>query len=334
MNLFADRLLQPDASKPTAPEAGRYIDNLLGPGSEFDQQVSQLLRWIYSQPLPSQVRPLSLPISQSNAATLVDYSAPIDPAQHVMKQIVAQDLLLDPHFEGLFQCLGVTRLLLVFSSLLHERRVLITSSNLSLLTYSILALCSTLLPFCWQHIFIPVLPPSILAYCAAPIPFILGVHSSSYAAAMRHPVEEVLIINLDKRYDSPDEGERKAALRFSEIHKQDLRSLPDGLIRPLKNSLQSTLEISSTTIDNDAVSHAFRQFFVQAVGNYKDHFVPVKVSRLLADACENSALKLQFNFDSFIKSQPAAWRPVRSSPSSPLVDSNPSSHAGKCANNL
>jgi hypothetical protein len=86
---------------------------------------------------------------------------------------------------------------------------------------------------------------------------------------MRHPMDEVIIINLDKRYDSPDEGERKQAATFSEIHKQDLRSLPDGLIRPLKNALQCALEQSGTTIDNDAVSHAFRQFFIQAVGNYR-----------------------------------------------------------------
>ena len=37
---------------------------------------------------------------------------------------------------------------------------------------------SMLYPLHWQHIYIPVTPSHLIDYCAAPMPFIIGVHSS------------------------------------------------------------------------------------------------------------------------------------------------------------
>lgn len=41
------------------------------------------------------------------------------------------------------------------------------------------ALQSTLLPFSWQHTFIPVLPVYLLEMCEAPTPYIIGLPKSS-----------------------------------------------------------------------------------------------------------------------------------------------------------
>ena len=42
-----------------------------------------------------------------------------------------------------------------------------------------------------QHIFIPVLPPRLLGYCSAPMPFLLGVHSSMLQRVLDQPLEDV-----------------------------------------------------------------------------------------------------------------------------------------------
>uniref|UniRef100_A0A670YLW0 UDENN domain-containing protein n=1 Tax=Pseudonaja textilis TaxID=8673 RepID=A0A670YLW0_PSETE len=59
----------------------------------------------------------------------------------------------------------VNNMLHLYASLLHERRILLTSSKLSTLTACVQASSSLLYPMYWQHIFIPALPPHLLDYC-------------------------------------------------------------------------------------------------------------------------------------------------------------------------
>uniref|UniRef100_A0A8C5NDI4 UDENN domain-containing protein n=1 Tax=Gouania willdenowi TaxID=441366 RepID=A0A8C5NDI4_GOUWI len=72
----------------------------------------------------------------------------------------------------------VENLLQLYASMLFERRILIFASKLSILTSCLHALNAILYPMYWQHIFIPVLPPHLLDYCCAPMPFLIGVHST------------------------------------------------------------------------------------------------------------------------------------------------------------
>jgi hypothetical protein len=54
-----------------------------------------------------------------------------------------------------------------------------------------------LYPFEWQHIFIPLLPPSLLSYLCAPMPFLVGIHSSDLDEMLSLPLEEIIVIDLD-----------------------------------------------------------------------------------------------------------------------------------------
>lgn len=48
-----------------------------------------------------------------------------------------------------------------------------------------------------QHIFIPVLPESLLDYLSAPMPFLVGVHSSLLPKIYKLGLEEVVFCDLD-----------------------------------------------------------------------------------------------------------------------------------------
>uniref|UniRef100_A0A667Y3T6 DENN domain containing 1B n=1 Tax=Myripristis murdjan TaxID=586833 RepID=A0A667Y3T6_9TELE len=64
-----------------------------------------------------------------------------------------------------FVAVDVNNMLQLYASMLHERRIIITSSKLSTLTACVHGATAMLFPMYWQHIFIPVLPPHLLDYC-------------------------------------------------------------------------------------------------------------------------------------------------------------------------
>ena len=55
-------------------------------------------------------------------------------------------------------------LITIFASLLSERRMIFVAQTLPVLTSCINALLASLSPFTWQHVFIPVLPPSLIRF--------------------------------------------------------------------------------------------------------------------------------------------------------------------------
>ncbi|KAL6468652.1 hypothetical protein MHYP_G00221760 [Metynnis hypsauchen] len=77
-----------------------------------------------------------------------------------------------------FVAVDVNNMLQLYASMLHERRIIITSSKLSTLTACVHGSAAMLYPMHWQHIYIPVLPPHLLDYCCAPMPYLIGVHLS------------------------------------------------------------------------------------------------------------------------------------------------------------
>ncbi|XP_037546108.1 DENN domain-containing protein 1B [Nematolebias whitei] len=91
----------------------------------------------------------------------------------------------------------VGNLLQLYASMLFERRILIFASKLSTLTSCVHAFSAVLYPMYWQHIFIPVLPPHLLDYCCAPMPYLIGVHTSLSERVRSRGLEEVVILNVD-----------------------------------------------------------------------------------------------------------------------------------------
>ena len=101
-------------------------------------------------------------------------------------------------FAHLFQCLDVENVLAVWTALALERQVLVTSSQLSLLTTCCEILLSLLFPMRWSHAYIPVLPHFLVPILSAPMPFLCGIEKRHLADTMDDLAEECIVVDLDK----------------------------------------------------------------------------------------------------------------------------------------
>ncbi|KAL7537211.1 hypothetical protein ACHAXR_007661 [Thalassiosira sp. AJA248-18] len=101
-------------------------------------------------------------------------------------------------FSHLFQCLDVENVLKVWTALALERQVLVTSTQLSLLTTCCEILLSLLFPMKWSHAYIPVLPHFLVPILSAPMPFLCGIDKRHLADTMEDLADECIVVDLDK----------------------------------------------------------------------------------------------------------------------------------------
>lgn len=101
----------------------------------------------------------------------------------------------------ILRVLGVQSTLRLLSALLSEDRVLLVSASPTRLAQCARAALSILAQglLNWQHLYIPVLPPHLFQYLAAPVPYLIGMQSSMMAKLEQAQAEvgEMVIINLD-----------------------------------------------------------------------------------------------------------------------------------------
>ncbi|CAN8027521.1 unnamed protein product, partial [Ixodes persulcatus] len=95
----------------------------------------------------------------------------------------------------LFQQLGIHNVVTLFCAAMTELKILLHSRSYSRLNDACSALTSLMFPFKYSHVYIPLLPASLVEFLSTPTPFIMGVHSS-----LRSEVAElldVLLVDLD-----------------------------------------------------------------------------------------------------------------------------------------
>jgi len=118
----------------------------------------------------------------------------------------------------LLRVLGVSSTLRLLSALLSENRVLLVADNPTRLTQCARSALSILAQglLNWQHLYIPVLPPHLFGYLGAPVPYLVGMHSSLVPKLneFKDRLGEMVIINLDTnqmetRGINPAEAARK-----------------------------------------------------------------------------------------------------------------------------
>ncbi|XP_066883582.1 DENN domain-containing protein 1B isoform X7 [Kogia breviceps] len=108
-----------------------------------------------------------------------------------------------------------------------------------------------LYPMYWQHIYIPVLPPHLLDYCCAPMPYLIGIHSSLIERVKNKSLEDVVMLNVDTNtLESP----------FN-----DLSGLPSDVVSALKSKLKK-----QSTATGDGVARAFLRAQAALFGSYRD----------------------------------------------------------------
>ena len=183
----------------------------------FFSSFKSFLSQIYSM---CSERMLHLPIERYIAAFMND--CPVPPRGLCQVQIALGDYepiyihrpsrtqlpLTDFSFSILSRHLGAENTVIVLQCLLHESRVVFCCSDLYALTPVCEALRKLLFPLEWQGIYIPILPDALRDFCSAPVPFIVGLHSSCLSAwdAQSFVSQGVVVVNLDKDTVTLPEG--------------------------------------------------------------------------------------------------------------------------------
>lgn len=196
---------------------------------------------------------------------------------------------------ALVRCLSLGKIMSVLAALLKERRVLFISQDLHRLTAGIWSMLGLLGPLQWQHVLIPVLPNVLINYCAAPMPFVLGILQDQVEVVQELPLEEVVFVYLDEN-------------KVVGVDVEDEILLPES-ISGLKNALSqakvdagSFPSISGATVAEQMhkdfrlsaiLSEAVDQFWTTSwVGQYRRFIV------------HDASRKIIFDKTNFIKAAP------------------------------
>lgn len=167
------------------------------------------------------------------------------------------DLRLEStELSDLYRALGPDLLITVFSSLLLERKVVLYTENISILSSCVLGLETLLYPFQWHYTLVTVLPNDLAEICQAPTPVLAGMLES-----ITFDIEDGIVINLDNRALVQKCGDEKTIL-------------PNTLNESLRISLDMVdLLNQGKMLSSVLIAEAFLRFFVELFLGYKHkHF--------------------------------------------------------------
>ncbi|KAG5839596.1 hypothetical protein ANANG_G00206620 [Anguilla anguilla] len=86
--------------------------------------------------------------------------------------------LFDFPIGDVLELLGVENLLQLFTCTLLEIQILLYSQHYQRLMMVAETVTALMFPFQWQHVYVPILPASLLHFLDAPVPYLMGLHSN------------------------------------------------------------------------------------------------------------------------------------------------------------
>lgn len=122
------------------------------------------------------------------------------------------------------------------------------------LTSCVHASCALLYPMHWEHVLIPTLPPHLLDYCCAPMPYLIGVHASLAERVREKALEDVVILNVDSN--------------TLETPFDDVQALPPDVVSLLRLRLRKV-----ALAPGEGVSRLFLKAQALLFGGYRDALV-------------------------------------------------------------
>ncbi|KAM8930637.1 DENN domain-containing protein 1B [Pelodytes ibericus] len=223
---------------------------------EQENDLNDMLKSLYNHPVPDAHTPVSLSLNEqlfiSTEHILKNEPSPLMHSYFITPDVTGLPTIPESrNLTEYFVAVDVNNMLQIYASMLHERRIIFTSRKLSTLTACVHASASLLYPMYWQHIYIPVLPPHLLDYCCAPMPYLIGVHLSLIERVKSRSLEDVVLLNVDNN-----------AL---ETPFNDLCALPSEVVSTLKSKLKK-----QCTSTGDGVSRAFLRAQAALFGSYRD----------------------------------------------------------------
>eukprot|EP00742_Colponemidia_sp_Colp-10_P005895 GILJ01006306.1.p1 GENE.GILJ01006306.1~~GILJ01006306.1.p1 ORF type:complete len:1365 (-),score=226.47 GILJ01006306.1:161-4003(-) len=141
----------------------------------------------------------------------------------------------------LFQCLSLPNIITVLFSILLERKVVLMSRHLTLLTVCSEILQSFLFPFFVTGVFVPLLPSSLSDFLHSPVPFLIGVHSDLQEIVSYIP--GLVVVDLDRNYvDSGTDSRTNINILDTSVDMEEpLPPLPEHHVQKLMKRLKTVL---------------------------------------------------------------------------------------------
>ncbi|XP_028332470.1 DENN domain-containing protein 5A isoform X3 [Gouania willdenowi] len=129
--------------------------------------------------------------------------------------------LFDFAISEMFNLLGVENVLQLFTCALLEMQILLYSQHYQRLMSVAESITALMFPFQWQHVYVPILPASLLHFLDAPVPYLMGLHSNGQDDRTKLELPQELEVKEDpSSYKDPrlqcDEEELK--MHNSNIH--------------------------------------------------------------------------------------------------------------------
>ncbi|XP_078324597.1 uncharacterized protein LOC111125891 isoform X6 [Crassostrea virginica] len=182
-----------------------------------------------------------------------------------------------------YNAVDTEKMMMIFASMLNERRIVITSKRLNRLTACVHASASLLYPMHWQHLFIPVLPAFLIDYLSAPMPYLIGAHKSLLEKVRESELGDAVVVDVD---------ENKIKTSFN-----DLEELPSEIQSYLKKHLKKDRIAVAMAASGDAIPKTFLMSLVKLIGGYRDalKFHPGE--------------EITFNPEAFVQSRPETMQP-------------------------
>ena len=211
--------------------------------------------------------------------------------------------------EPLFLSLGVANTLRVLAGIMLEQRVVFIASRVGKLSECAHAALSLIYPLHWQHIFIPILPPGMISYVCAPMPFVVGVLSNDAPKLESEPMDAAIFIDLDRGRITGD-AEMLEAAQLPRLVREPLEKALSKLLRarPSRGVPSSSPQLDSSAIADTVVG----LLMVRLLGHYVNH---------VDGKGGNERLHPDFDDEGFIQAAPTPIMPfLRTMRSSQLFE--------------
>ena len=166
---------------------------------------------------------------------------------------------------------GASEVVDLLSHIMLERKLLFVGDDLSVISNTISTFLSLLCPFVWQHVLIPLLPKSLVTYCAAPMPYIIGCLRELYPQVVMEcgDLSDVFIIDITKfKYINKPDFEM---MLFSD-NSVGLRNI----LSNLKGFFPDVSRADFKITDEAVVRAQFLKFMQRMFLGYNNYFKKVK----------------------------------------------------------
>ncbi|KAJ3428545.1 denn domain-containing [Anaeramoeba flamelloides] len=212
--------------------------------------VIHFLKGLWKSPIPEHSKSLNLLVS----------SVPKLLPQAEFHFQRPDTLLDDCDSDLLFMLLDPSAIVCLVASVLFEKKIIFTSKSLHTLSNCIQATIALIHPFSWPHILIPIVPYSLLPTVNAPVPYILGLHSSLLVHLEEMELEDLVFCDLDNN-----------RLEFDPV---DITIISFGARKLIKTIKKQKANLKKRSVlSTKVVGNAFLDFFCHIFSDFENYMI-------------------------------------------------------------